>query len=109
LSKRIDTHEDYPKATKVSSLTGKGIREINDEIFTFIKLQKKLGFFEQKRQKQNIQWFKEKLDLTLIEFISKKNNFIELRNDLKKKVENTEISVPEAIFIFKKELKQNFC
>ena len=50
LGKKNDVPKNYPKATMVSSITGKGIQEINSEIFKFIKLQKKLGFFEKKKK-----------------------------------------------------------
>ena len=83
-----------------SSISGTGIKEIKDEIFNFINLQKKLGFFEKKRNYQKVQWFKEKIDLEIYDFISKRNNFIDLKNELQKKVENEEISVPEAISYF---------
>ncbi len=100
LGKKNNVPENYPKATMASSKTGKGILEIKDEIFNFINLQKKLGFFEKKRNQQKVQWFKEKVDFEIYDFISKRNNFIEIQNKLRKKIENEEISVPEAISCF---------
>ena len=97
LAKKKGVPENYPKATMTSSITGNGIIEIKDEIFKFIKLQKKLGFFEKKRNQQKVQWFKEKIDFEIYDFISKRNNFIEIKNELQKKIESEEISVPEAI------------
>ena len=90
----------------VSSITGKGIQEINSEIFKFIKLQKKLGFFEKKRKQQEIQWFKEKIDFEILDFISRRNNFAQIKKELQNKIESAEISVPEAINNFTKMLKK---
>ena len=90
----------------VSSITGKGIQEINSEIFKFIKLQKKLGFFEKKRKQQEIQWFKEKIDVEILDFISRRNNFAQIKKELQNKIESAEISVPEAINNFKTILKK---
>ena len=97
LAKRKNVPENYPKATMTSSITGNGIIEIKDEILNFVNLQKKLGFFEKKRNQQKVQWFKEKIELEIYDFISKRNNFIDVKNELQKKVENDEISVPAAI------------
>ena len=108
LGKKNDVPENYPKATMVSSLTGKGIKEINDEILNFISLQKKIGHFEKKRSQQNIQWFKEKIDFEIYDFISKRKNFVDLKNNLEKKVEKEEISVPEAIIHFTNILKKKY-
>tara|TARA_A100001011_G_C14163361_1_gene779248 strand:- start:81 stop:1070 length:990 start_codon:yes stop_codon:yes gene_type:complete len=108
LGKKNDVPENYPKATMVSSLTGKGIKEINDEILYFISLQKKTGHFERKRSQQKIQWFKEKIDFEIFDFISKRNNFVDLKNNLQKKVEKEKISVPEAIIHFRKVLKKKY-
>ena len=100
LAKKKNVPENYPKATMTSSITGNGIIEIKDEIFNFVNLQKKLGFFEKKRNQQKVQWFKEKIELEIYDFISKRNNFIDVKNELQKKVENDEISVPAAINYF---------
>ena len=100
LAKKKGVPENYPKATMTSSITGNGIREIKDEIFNFVNLQKKLGFFEKKRNQQKVQWFKEKIELEIYDFLSKRNNFIDVKNELQKKVENDEISVPVAINYF---------
>ena len=100
LAKKKNVPENYPKATMTSSITGNGIIEIKDEILNFVNLQKKLGFFETKRSQQKVQWFKEKIELEIYDFISKRNNFIDVKNELQKKVENDEISVPEAINYF---------
>ena len=100
LAKKKGVPENYPKATMTSSITGNGIIEIKDEIFNFVNLQKKLGFFETKRSQQKVQWFKEKIELEIYDFISKRNNFIDVKNELQKKVENDEISVPAAINYF---------
>ena len=100
LAKRKNVPENYPKATMTSSITGNGIIEIKDEILNFVNLQKKLGFFEKKRNQQKVQWFKEKIELEIYDFISKRNNFIDVKNELQKKVENDEISVPAAINYF---------
>ena len=100
LAKKKNVPENYPKATMTSSITGNGIIEIKDEIFNFVNLQKKLGFFETKRSQQKVQWFKEKIELEIYDFISKRNNFIDVKNELQKKVENDEISVPAAINYF---------
>ena len=97
LAKKKNVPENYPKATMTSSITGNGIIEIKDEILNFVNLQKKLGFFETKRSQQKVQWFKEKIELEIYDFISKRNNFIDVKNELQKKVENDEISVPAAI------------
>ena len=97
LAKKKNVPENYPKATMTSSITGNGIIEIKDEILNFVNLQKKLGFFEKKRNQQKVQWFKEKIELEIYDFISKRNNFIDVKNELQKKVENDEISVPAAI------------
>ena len=106
LAKKKGVPENYPKATMTSSITGNGIIEIKDEIFNFVNLQKKLGFFEKKRNQQKIQWFKEKIELEIYDFISKRNNFVNVKNELQKKVENEEISVPEAINYFKNILEK---
>ena len=106
LGKKNDVPKNYPKATMVSSITGKGIQEINSEIFKFIKLQKKLGFFEKKRKQQEIQWFKEKIDVEILDFISRRNNFAQIKKQLQNKIESAEISVPEAINKFTKMLKK---
>ena len=106
LGKKNDVPKNYPKATMVSSITGKGIQEINSEIFKFIKLQKKLGFFEKKRKQQEIQWFKEKIDVEILDFISRRNNFAQIKKELQNKIESEEISVPEAINNFTKMLKK---
>tara|TARA_A100001011_G_C14147017_1_gene772328 strand:+ start:57 stop:1037 length:981 start_codon:yes stop_codon:yes gene_type:complete len=108
LGKKNDVPDNYPKATMVSCHTGKGINEINKEIFNFISLQKKLGFFEKKRNHQKIQWFKEKIDIAIIDIISKRNNFVDLRNNLQNKIESAEISVPEAIINLTNKLKKIF-
>ena len=100
LAKKKNVPENYPKATMTSSITGNGIIEIKDEILNFVNLQKKLGFFEKKRNQQKVQWFKEKIELEIYDFISKRNNFIDVKNELQKKVENDEISVPAAINFF---------
>ena len=100
LAKKKGVPENYPKATMTSSITGNGIIELKDEIFNFVNLQKKLGFFEKKRNQQKVQWFKEKIELEIYDFISKRNNFIDVKNELQKKVENDEISVPAAINYF---------
>ena len=100
LAKKKNVPENYPKATMTSSITGNGIIEIKDEILNFVNLQKKLGFFEKKRNLQKVQWFKEKIELEIYDFISKRNNFIDVKNELQKKVENDEISVPAAINYF---------
>ena len=100
LAKKKGVPENYPKATMTSSITGNGIIEIKDEILNFVNLQKKLGFFETKRSQQKVQWFKEKIELEIYDFISKRNNFIDVKNELQKKVENDEISVPAAINYF---------
>ena len=100
LAKKKGVPENYPKATMTSSITGRGIIEIKNEIFNFVNLQKKLGFFEKKRNQQKVQWFKEKIELEIYDFISKRNNFIDVKNELQKKVENDEISVPAAINYF---------
>ena len=106
LGKKKGVPENYPKATMTSSITGNGIIEIKDEIFNFINLQKKLGFFEKKRNQQKVQWLKEKIDLEIYDFIAKRNNFTDVKNELQKKVENEEISVPEAISYFAYILKK---
>ena len=108
IGRKNDTHENYPKATMVSSLTGKGIVEIKDEIFNFINLQNKLGYFEKRRNMQKVQWFREKIDLAIVEFISKKSNFSDTKIDLQNQIEANKLSVPEAITIFNKELKKIF-
>ena len=100
LAKKKNVPENYPKATMTSSITGNGIIEIKDEILNFVNLQKKLGFFEKKRNQQKVQWFKEKIELEIYDFISKRNNFIDVKNELQKKVENDEISVPAAVNYF---------
>ena len=106
LGKKKGVPENYPKATMTSSITGNGIIEIKDEIFNFINLQKKLGFFVKKRNQQKVQWLKEKIDLEIYDFIAKRNNFTDVKNELQKKVENEEISVPEAISYFANILKK---
>ena len=108
LGKKNDAPENYPKATMVSSLTGKGVKEINDEILYFISLQKKIGHFERKRSQQKIKWFKEKIDFEIFDFISKRNNFVDIKNTLQKKIEKEEISVPEAIINFTNILKNKY-
>jgi len=100
LGKKNNVPENYPKATMASSITGDGIIEIKDEIFKFVNLQKNLGFFEKKRNQQKVQWFKENIDFEIYDFISKRNNFIDIKIELQKKIENEEISVPEAISYF---------
>ena len=65
-----------------SSITGNGIIEIKDEIFNFVNLQKKLGFFEKKRNQQKIQWFKEKIELEIYDFISKNLNSSDILFDI---------------------------
>ena len=106
LAKKKNVPENYPKATMTSSITGNGIIEIKDEILNFVNLQKKLGFFEKKRNQQKVQWFKEKIELEIFDLISKRNNFIDVKNELQKKVENDEISVPTAINYFKNILEK---
>ena len=108
IGRKNDTHENYPKATMVSSLTGEGIVEIKDEIFNFINLQNKLGFFEKRRNMQKVQWFREKIDLAIVEFISKKSNFSDTKIELQNQLEANKLSVPEAITIFNNKLKKSF-
>ena len=53
-----------------------------------------------------MQWFKEKIDVEILDFISRRNNFAQIKKQLQNKIESAEISVPEAINNFTKMLKK---
>ena len=65
-----------------------------------------MGFFDKKRKKQEIQWFKEKIDFEILDFISRRDNFAQIKTELQNKIESAEISVPEAISNFTHILKK---
>ena len=62
--------------------------------------------FLRKKKTTKIQWFKEKIDVEILDFISRKNNFAQIKKQLQNKIESAEISVPEAINNFTKMLKK---
>ena len=100
LGKREDTHKDYPKATMVSSTTGKGLNEISREIFKFIGVQKSTGLFYKKRQNQELIWFREKSQTAIFEQLSKKRDLRDIQANLENQIINENLSVIEAIETF---------
>ena len=100
LGKREDTHKDYPKATMVSSTTGKGLHEISREIFKFIGVQKSTGLFYKKRQNQELIWFREKSQTAIFEQLSKKRDLRDIQANLENQIINENLSVIEAIETF---------
>ena len=100
LGKREDTHKDYPKATMVSSTTGKGLHEISREIFKFIGVQKSTGLFYKKRQNQELIWFREKSQTAIFEQLSKKRDLRDIQANLENQIINENLSVIEAIKTF---------
>ena len=100
LGKREDTHKDYPKATMVSSTTGKGLNEISREIFKFMGVQKSTGLFYKKRQNQELIWFREKSQTAIFEQLSKKRDLRDIQANLENQIINENLSVIEAIETF---------
>ena len=100
LGKREDTYKDYPKATMVSSTTGKGLHEISREIFKFIGVQKSTGLFYKKRQNQELIWFREKSQTAIFEQLSKKRDLRDIQANLENQIINENLSVIEAIETF---------
>ena len=100
LGKREDTYKDYPKATMVSSTTGKGLNEISREIFKFIGVQKSTGLFYKKRQNQELIWFREKSQTAIFEQLSKKRDLRHIQANLENQIINENLSVIEAIKTF---------
>jgi len=100
LGKREDTYKDYPKATMVSSNTGKGLNEISQEIFKFIGVQKSTGLFYKKRKNQELIWFREKSQTAIFEQLSKKRDLREIQANLENQIINENLSVVEAIETF---------
>tara|TARA_B100000579_G_scaffold247075_1_gene203031 strand:- start:46 stop:1026 length:981 start_codon:yes stop_codon:yes gene_type:complete len=100
LGKREDTYKDYPKATMVSSTTGKGLNEISREIFKFIGVQKSTGLFYKKRQNQELIWFREKSQTAIFEQLSKKRDLRDIQANLENQIINENLSVIEAIETF---------
>jgi len=100
LGKREDTYKDYPKATMVSSTTGKGLNEISREIFKFIGVQKSTGLFYKKRQNQELIWFREKSQTAIFEQLSKKRDLRDIQANLENQIINENLSVIEAIKTF---------
>ena len=100
LGKREDTHKDYPKATMVSSTTGKGLNEISREIFEFIGVQKSTGLFYKKRKNQEVIWFREKSQTAIFEQLSKKRDLRDILANLENQIINENLSVIEAIETF---------
>ena len=100
LGKREDTYKDYPKATMVSSTTGKGLNEISREIFKFIGVQKSTGLFYKKRQNQELIWFREKSQTAIFEQLSKKRDLRDIQANLENQIINENLSVMDAIETF---------
>ena len=100
LGKREDTYKDYPKATMVSSTTGKGLNEISREIFKFVGVQKSTGLFYKKRQNQELIWFREKSQTAIFEQLSKKRDLRDIQANLENQIINENLSVIEAIETF---------
>ena len=100
LGKREDTYKDYPKATMVSSTTGKGLNEISREIFKFIGVQKSTDLFYKKRKNQEVIWFREKSQTAIFEQLSKKRDLRDIQANLENQIINENLSVIEAIETF---------
>ena len=100
LGKREDTYKDYPKATMVSSTTGKGLNEISREIFEFIEVQKSTGLFYKKRKNQEVIWFREKSQTAIFEQLSKKRDLRDIQANLENQIINENLSVMDAIETF---------
>ena len=100
LGKREDTYKDYPKATMVSSTTGKGLDEISREIFKFIGVQKSTGLFYKKRKNQELIWFREKSQTAIFEQLSKKRDLRDIQANLENQIINENLSVMDAIETF---------
>ena len=100
LGKREDTYKDYPKATMVSSTTGKGLNEISREIFKFIGVQKSTGLFYKKRKNQELIWFREKSQTAIFEQLSKKRDLRDIQANLENQIINENLSVMDAIETF---------
>ena len=104
LGKREDIYQGYPRATMVSSTTHKGISEINEEIFQFIKLQKKCGLFQKRRLLQDVLWFEKRINEVIFSSVLNEENLFNLRSDLKSNITEGKLTVIEATDVFERKL-----
>ncbi|KRD12908.1 protein kinase [Flavobacterium sp. Root901] len=96
-----------PKVTTCSSVTKDGISEIWNTISDYFELTKESGFFQEKRNEQNQFWMMETIDEQLKSNFYNQPDIISQLKQIKKAVQNNEISPFAAAQILLNEYKKN--
>lgn len=96
-----------PKVTTCSSVTKDGISEIWNTISDYFELTKESGFFQEKRNEQNQFWMMETIDEQLKSNFYSQPEIISQLKQIKKAVQNNEISPFAAAQILLNEYKKN--
>ncbi|GAA3775290.1 methylmalonyl Co-A mutase-associated GTPase MeaB [Flavobacterium ginsengiterrae] len=97
-----------PKTTTCSSITKDGISEIWNTISDYFEMTKESGFFQEKRNEQNQFWMMETIDEQLKSNFYNQPEIIAQLKQIKKAVQNNEISPFAAAQFLLDEYKKNF-
>lgn len=81
-----------PKVTTCSAITKDGISDIWNTISDYFEMTKESGFFEEKRNEQNLSWMMETINEQLKQNFYNQAEIISLLEQNKKAVQNNEIS-----------------
>ena len=81
-----------PKVTTCSAITKDGISDIWNTISDYFEMTKESGFFEEKRNEQNLSWMMETINEQLKQNFYSQPEIISLLEQNKKAVQNNEIS-----------------
>jgi len=97
-----------PKTTTCSSITKDGISEIWNTISDYFEMTKESGFFQEKRNEQNQFWMMETIDEQLKSNFYNQPEIIAQLKQIKKAVQNNEISPFAAAQFLLDEYKKSF-
>ncbi len=85
-----------PKVLLSSALYNKGIKEVVNEIDTYVKLTRKNDFFVQNRLAQDTYWLQEFVKQTILDNFYKNSKYFEFLPKMIKKINKRQITVFEA-------------
>ena len=85
------------RALTCSSLTGEGIKEIWEEIISFIKTTEDNGYFDARRTMQNTEWFEALIKESVLHQFYQQTNIKKALPELKQKVADSIIPVALAV------------
>lgn len=86
-----------PKVSTCSALQNKGISDVWEIVESYMNHTKTKGYFQQKRNSQQLAWYKDLVDSSILEFVkSSKNLDVEI-SKMESDILENKLSVPNAV------------